>query len=467
MKRTATLVIFLVGLIGTTAAQDMSGTWKGLLEISSMQLEVFFNLKKTEDGYSGTMDVPTQGAKGLPLDKVEVSDNQIVLGFSGAGITYEGEYQGDELIAGTFHQGPVSEPLNLTREEQAAPELERPQEPKGPFPYTVEEVTIPNEAAGLSLAGTLTLPEGDAPVAAAILISGSGPQNRDEELMGHKPFWVLADHLTRNGIAVLRYDDRGVGQSTGEFQGATSQDFSTDVAAVMSYLKTRAEIDPNLIGLVGHSEGGLIAPLVATDYEGVGFIVSMGGPGVTGKEIILEQQRLITAAQGVPVAILDANKDFHNGAIDIVLANEDAEEAMDKLEAHAETVIEKYAHLPGFAQLVPAELAEGTYQQYGGDWFRYFLVHDPAPLWEQVECPVLSVIGENDLQVPAEMNTTAIEQSLKEGGNQDFEAIILPGLNHLFQESETGSPAEYATITQTMSPSALEAITEWILELED
>ncbi|HAP64318.1 MAG TPA: alpha/beta hydrolase, partial [Cytophagales bacterium] len=175
MKRTATLVIFLVGLIGTTAAQDMSGTWKGLLEISSMQLEVFFNLKKTEDGYSGTMDVPTQGAKGLPLDKVEVSDNQIVLGFSGAGITYEGEYQGDELIAGTFHQGPVSEPLNLTREEQAAPELERPQEPKGPFPYTVEEVTIPNEAAGLSLAGTLTLPEGDAPVAAAILISGSGP----------------------------------------------------------------------------------------------------------------------------------------------------------------------------------------------------------------------------------------------------------------------------------------------------
>ncbi|MEL6536157.1 MAG: alpha/beta fold hydrolase, partial [Bacteroidota bacterium] len=298
MRRLPILMMLWMVATGSLAAQDLSGTWKGTLEVSGTQLEVFFNLTKTDDAYSGTMDVPMQGAKDLPLDKVEVTGNGVTLGFSAAGITYEGEYQAGKGIVGTFNQGPMSESMNLTREESGSVAMNRPQEPKGPFPYTSEEVTFRNETEGITLAGTLTLPEGGTPTAAAILISGSGPQNRDEELLGHKPFWVLADHLTRNGIAVLRYDDRGVGQSTGEFSGATSEDFAGDVAAAMAYLQARPEVKADQIGLIGHSEGGLIAPLVAAQYDGVSFIVSMAGPGVNGEEIILAQQRLINQAGG-------------------------------------------------------------------------------------------------------------------------------------------------------------------------
>ena len=337
----------------------------------------------------------------------------------------------------------------------------RPQEPKPPFPYRTEEVTFTNSAERFDLAGTLTLPEGQGPFPAVVLITGSGPQDRDETLMGHKPFLVLADHLTRNGIAVLRYDDRGVGKSRGNMMNATSMSLSYDAEAAVKYLLTRPEINKKMIGLAGHSEGGLIAPMVASRNSTVAFIVSLAGPGVSGNDIILRQTRDIQAASGLPEKDIDETIRTNGKLFEMVMAEADqrkmAKNAMEwynkELDAKGVTPDERKTMMAQFTQALVS---------VNSPWFRYFLAANPADYWSKVKVPVLALNGEKDLQVSAEVNLPVIKAALKKAKNKRVTVKSMPGLNHLFQHCTTGSPAEYASIEETFSPEALQIITDWI-----
>ncbi|MEM9671937.1 MAG: alpha/beta fold hydrolase [Bacteroidota bacterium] len=342
---------------------------------------------------------------------------------------------------------------------------DRPQKPSRPYPYYTEDVAFENSSAGITLAGTLTLPSAQGNFPAAILISGSGPQNRDEEIAGHRPFLIIANHLTKQGVAVLRFDDRGVGQSTGDFQAATTADFATDVAASIQFLKSRKEINTDKIGLIGHSEGGMVAPLVASKSEDVSFMVMLAGPGIDLVEVIMMQKELISRADGVSES--DIKKwvlPVHEKACRMITTYTDTA----ALKADLKVLIEK-AYDKSPPDLMPSDIPKeeviSTQVKYwSSDWYRYFLKYDPAAVLEKVSCPVLALNGEKDLQVTPEENLSAIDNAFKKGGNTNVTVKELPNLNHLFQNCETGPPEEYEKIEETFSPIALKEMSDWILE---
>ena len=319
----------------------------------------------------------------------------------------------------------------------------------------------------ITLAGTLTLPESGGPFPAVLLITGSGPQDRDETVAGHKPFWIIADYLTRQGIAVLRVDDRGTGKSTGFFKGATSGDFATDVLAGVAYLKSRKEINPRQIGLVGHSEGGLIAPMVAVQSDDVAFIVLLAGPGVDGSQILLMQGALISRAGGTSEALIKQSRNYSKRMHEIVKAEPNNERAEKKIrEMHAASRAALSEELKKETRELAPDLEAQlnmTIKQILTPWFRYFLIYDPRPALRKVNCPVLAINGEKDLQVPSKENLAAMEQALKAGSNtDDYTLKELPDLNHLFQHAKTGAPTEYSKIEETFAPEALKIMGDWI-----
>tara|TARA_R110002012_G_C11675852_1_gene613646 strand:+ start:4559 stop:6055 length:1497 start_codon:yes stop_codon:yes gene_type:complete len=460
MKK-ATLICITICTFFTVNAQDITGKWNGILKVQGTQLRLVFNVDKSNVGFTATMDSPDQGANGIPVTKTSFDNNSIKFEVANLRITYVGELKDDEII-GNFSQSGQVFPMNLSRIENEKLELKRSQEPKKPYSYYSEAITFENTKENISLSGTLTLPKKEGVYPAVILISGSGPQNRDEELLGHKPFLVLADHFTKNGIAVLRYDDRGVGESKGNFTTATSADFATDVKSAMAYLKTRKEINKKKIGLVGHSEGGLIAPLVASTSEDVSFIVLLAGTGISGGEILLLQQELIARASGISESEIKKTYEVNKVIFDLVTSSKNDKKLNDDLSNLIYTAIENDAQM-----VIPNGVTKEKYvaqqvNQILNPWMKFFIQYDPAPALEKVKCPVLAVNGEKDLQVPPKENLTAIKNALAKGGNKKLTTIEFPNLNHLFQESQTGAPSEYASIEQTFSPIALEAITAWI-----
>jgi pimeloyl-ACP methyl ester carboxylesterase len=330
-------------------------------------------------------------------------------------------------------------------------ELKRPQNPVKPYPYHDEDVSYENKAQNITLAATLTIPQGKGPFRGVVLITGSGPQDRDESLLGHKPFLVLSDYLTRHGIAVLRADDRGVGKSTGIFAKGTTADFATDAEAGVAYLKTRPEIDPHRIGLVGHSEGGVIAPMVAARNKDVAFIVMMAGTGVPGDQILPAQGEAIEIAMGKSPEQAAKNA-----------ANE--KEMLRLVETEKDDAILQKELKEKMAGEVPEAQIGLQISQITSVWFRYFLTYDPATALRKVTCPVLAINGSLDKQVLPSQNLPAIRKALADAGNQHAEVDELPGLNHLFQTAKTGSPTEYSTIEETMSPVALDKTATWILK---
>jgi len=342
--------------------------------------------------------------------------------------------------------------------------IKRPQEPTKLYGYHSEDVTFQNTKANITLAGTLTLPskEGNYPV--VILISGQGPQNRDEEVYGHKPFLIIADYLTRNGIAVLRYDDRGFSQSSGDFASATSLDFATDVESAISYLKTRKEINKDNIGLIGHSEGGLIAPIVASKSKEIGFIILLGGVGLPGDKLMMIHEELIERAFGVPETEIQKSKIFTAAISKLLSKTKDPQAFKADLNQYVKG---NFENIPTYIK--PPEMTKEEYivaqiERFSSPWWQFILRYDPAPTLQKVTCPVLALNGEKDLQVPPQENLTAIGNALKKGGNTNVTIKELPNLNHFFQECTTGSPAEYAAIEQTFSPTALTEISNWILK---
>nr|WP_295922656.1 alpha/beta hydrolase [uncultured Dyadobacter sp.] len=344
-------------------------------------------------------------------------------------------------------------------------ENQHPQEPSKPYPYYSEDIAFTNSKTGDLLAGTLTLPGKVGMYPAVVLITGSGPQNRDEEVSGgHKPFLVLADHLTKQGIAVLRFDDRGVGKSTGDFATASSMDFADDVESAVEYLKTRKEIQRSKIGLIGHSEGGTIAPIVASRSKDIDFITLLAAPGIRGDSIMLIQIGLIAKTLGLSESEIALAKTISREAYEIVRNTENDNERNAKLATLAENAFQSFPK-----KLMPPNITKEQFvsQQVAAvttPWWIFFLRHNPASSLAKVTCPVLALNGERDMQVTPKENLTAIGNSLK-NVNKRVTTKELPGLNHFFQECEECSPQEYAKLKQTFSPTALMEISTWILEI--
>jgi alpha-beta hydrolase superfamily lysophospholipase len=321
-----------------------------------------------------------------------------------------------------------------------------------------------NNKFNIQLAGTLTIPAGAGPFKAVILISGSGAQNRNEELLGHKPFLVIADYLSRNGIAVLRYDDRGVGQSQGNYAEATSADLATDAEAAYNFLKNNPKINSREIGLMGHSEGGLIAPIVASSNPGIAFIISLAGPGITGQQIIIRQSQEISRISGISEEKIRKSTATSKKLYAVLRKEKDNKKAEVKILAIYKEMLKKEKSSKEDTEKAVNQL-KATFGAQTYTWFRYFIITDPAIFWKKVKCPVLALNGEKDLQVAADENLPAIEKALKSSGNNSVKTIQLPGLNHLFQHCKTGLPSEYSEIEETFSPEALKIIDDWILVL--
>lgn len=441
------------------------GDWSGALAVGAIELRLVLHVTPNADGtLAGSLDSPDQGAKGLPVGSVTFAAGQLVANMPALMAKYTARLGEDgATLDGTWEQGGQSFPLVMKR---GAVELHRPQEPKPPYPYDVEEVTVRNDEAGVSLAGTLTIPREGRPAPAVLLVSGSGPQDRDEALMGHKPFHVLADHLSRRGIAVLRLDDRGVGGSTGDFAAATSEDFATDASAALRWLRARPEVRADRVGLMGHSEGGLIGPMVAANSasgKDVAFLVLLAGPGVTGEEILYEQGTLIARAMGESETAIEREREAQRLCFAAVRAGGTDEEIATAARAAIRGALDA---MPA-AEREKAGMSEGEIDAQVRalllPWMRFFLFYDPQPALRAVHCPTLALFGEKDLQVPPAQNASAMESAFKAAGNEKATVRVLPGLNHLFQEAPTGAPTEYGKIEQTMAPAALDAIAEWIL----
>jgi pimeloyl-ACP methyl ester carboxylesterase len=462
----ATLAIAMPASAQSTAA-SAAGTWAGHISLPPGPLAISVVLARDEAGvWSGTIDIPAQRAHGLKLTGVVVSDPSVTFEIANVGgqPTFTGTRTGDR-ISGTFSQNGGTFRFELGRGADAAavaapPRTPRPQEPKPPLPYTAEDVTYRNDAAGVRLAGTLTRPSTGGPFPAVVLITGSGAEDRDETVFNHKPFLVLADALTRRGIAVLRSDDRGVGGSDRGPAGATSKDFAGDVAAAVAYLETRPDIDRRHIGLIGHSEGGLIAPMVAASSPDVAFIVLMAGPGVPGDQTMYLQAAALARAQGASEALIAWDRSVRQRIYDEVKSETDGKPNA----AARQALLVDVPTLPGVMSEAAARQATATILAGASTpWFRFMLAYDPRPTLERVRCPVLAINGERDTQVIAHENLDAIRSALEAGGNRDVTIKALPGLNHLFQTSTTGRPDEYESIDETIAPAALDLIGDWIV----
>ncbi len=445
--------------------QSIEGTWLGTLKFAGTELRVVFKILKSPDGkLTATLDSPDQGAKDIPVEEVAFQNGHLRLDAKSINGVFEGDIKEDNsTIQGQWKQGGVSVPLVLQRTDKV-PEVLRPQEPKPPYPYDEKEVVYENKKAGVKLAGTLTLPRSEGPFSAVLLITGSGPQDRNETVFGHRPFLVLADYLTRRGIAVLRVDDRGVGKSTGSFATATSDDFSGDVLAGVEYLKSLKEVNPKQIGLIGHSEGGLIAPMAATQSPDVTFIVMMAGTGLTGEQILYLQSALILKASGASDEVIAKDRKLKEQMFAVLKEKQDPTAIEKKLRMLLTDALAQMSEEEKQAMGYSPDMLDMSIRELLSPWLRYFLTYDPKPTLMKVKCPVLAINGEKDLQVPPKENLRAIEEALKAGGNKDYTVKELPGLNHLFQTTATGSPTEYSKIEETISPAALTIIGDWIVE---
>ena len=440
--------------------------WEGTLDFGPQKLKVVLKIVQTSDGKkSAFLDSPDQGAVDIPASSVLITKDSLNFQINNIRASFMGAINQDGTVAdGKFSQGMVNIDLKLNKVDKVA-QLNRPQTPKPPFPYKEEVVTFENKAANITLAGTLTIPKGGNKFPAVVMVTGSGPQDRDEALFGHKPFLVIADYLTRNGIAVLRFDDRGVGKSKGNFSSALTTDFVTDALAAVEYLRTRNEVAQNKIGIVGHSEGGMVAPLAASNSDDVKFIVMLAGPGMIGKDLIPLQQKLLLMATGVTEEVALKQASETKEVFDIILNASDSLTAYNKLSSLYDEKVSRMTKEEKEKPENSKEAFAAVTKQYLSPWFRFFIKYDPRPALENVQCPVLAMNGEKDLQVPVKENLSLVETALKAGGNTKYKIVSLPGLNHLFQNAEKGSAAEYGKIEETISPEALKVMADWILEI--
>lgn len=472
-------LVLVLEKIESVPADAPDEIWLGTLNAGFQKLDIQVRVYPTKNEKKfAFVDSVSQNVGGFKAE-MKVDGNKVTIEVPALKAKYSGEKNEDDTeIIGKWSQGIPLE-LRLVRKKSVVASTKvapnRPQTPQRPFPYDSEEVTFKNEVDGTVLAGTLTRPKLGGHFPIAILISGSGPQDRDESLLDHKPFWVLADHLSRRGIAVLRFDDRGVGNSTGKFESATTEDFARDVQSAIAFVKTTTSIDASRVGLIGHSEGGLVATLVAAENKDVAWVVLMACPGVNGEEILYSQGQLIIAAEGggesarkrqrllqehvfATAKELKAKDDIEPFVIRVV----DKIMAASDIDSNEKSQKPKSEEDEQTSRKILAELVRANLNVMNDPWFRFFASYEPGPDLQRIKCPVLAINGEKDVQVDPKLNLPKIEAYLKAGGNRKFATKELPGLNHLFQSCKTGGISEYESIEETISPVALESIATWL-----
>lgn len=453
MKKLLTLLLLVAAQ--SVWSQDITGSWSGELDIQGMKLPLIFHIAKEGEGYKATMDSPKQGVKGMALQEARFENGQLSIHAPALGLKYTGKLSEGSTLEGVFSQGGMSVPLTFQRRLTADDGPNRPQTPKPPYPYFTEDVTFKNEKEGNVLAGTLAAPGEGKDIPVLVMITGSGAQNRDEEIAGHKPFLVISDYLARQGIATLRLDDRGMGSSERGKPDATSEDFAGDINTAVNFLAARGY---KKIGLIGHSEGGMIAPMVGVANSKVKFMILLAGPGIPLSRNMELQLASLYRAAGLEDAVV---RDISRGISRLIgdIKKRDTPPAFQELKTELNTV---------FSQ-VPENQRAAYINEIGplfsSAWGRYFLNFNPDSYISRIKVPLLALNGSLDLNVPSKENLEGIKKSSEKAGNKHYEGVEFEGLNHLFQTAKTGRPAEYALIEETISPKVLEKIAAWVRSL--
>ncbi len=444
----------------------LEGSWKGSLNTGSIELPLVVHIKKGKDGeMNALLDSPLQSAFGIDAGSVStVGDSFLIIVKSIQGtLRFHFDSINDEL-QGTWLQASNRLPITLQRlpeGEQGMPD--RPQEPDTPLPYLVKEVSFRNETAGISLSGTLTLPDSTGHFPAVVLVSGSGPQDRDESIFGHRPFYVLSDFLTRNGIAVLRYDDRGTGKSEGFYPPATTADLAEDARAAHAFLQQHPNVLKYCTGIVGHSEGGLIAPMLAGKDSTVDFIILIAAPSIRMDSLLILQSGLLSEKAGMSPELIALNRRLLQRVFSVLREAEDKGEDITFMRKAVDSVINELSRAEKDSLHLDDRSILRQIQFFISPWMRYVLTLDPEEVYSGLNVPTLAIYGEKDLQVPAAINARTLEDYLRESPLTDYRVLVFPGLNHLMQNAGSGLPAEYASIEETMAPAVMELISKWIL----
>ncbi len=442
------LVLFFSISVQVVFGQSIVGSWNGELNVQGMKLPLVINISQKDGAFGSTLDSPKQGAKGIPVKDTRFENNELSLDAPSLGLKYKGILKNTGEIEGIFFQNGMELPLILKRGEGEATELKRPQTPKPPHNYFTQDVEFKNETEGNKLAGTIAAPSENTNVPIFVMITGSGAQNRDEEILGHKPFLVIADYLAKNGIATLRLDDRGVGGSESGKEGTTSEDFAGDISSAVNFLVNKGYKN---IGLIGHSEGGMIAPMVGQMNKNVESMILLAGPGIAITDLMKLQTYQVTLASGVAEEqakhAAEQNYDMYN-----FVKNYKGNDIKKDLQ--------KYIKQNN--PLMNEDQVTGVVKQLTNPWFKYFLSFDPDKYLSKTKVPVLALNGSLDVQVTAKENLEGIKKSLMKSGKADFEIREMDSLNHLFQTAKTGAPSEYGEIEETIAPKALEIIKDWI-----
>ncbi len=452
------LILSLVPAVCFAQSVDFTGFWNTRLDVHGQSLRLELHLSLEDSGLTGFLKSPDQNQAKIPLSFVNQQGDSLFFNSEMIQLSFKGQHsKKEEVISGYVKQGGLNLPATFTREELEVIRPARPQTPEPPFNYSEETFHFEVAEKKFKLEGTLTTPN-DGTQAAVVLVSGSGPQNRDSEAFGHRIFAVWADHLSERGIAVLRYDERGVGASEGEFGDCTSLDFAHDALAAYSALKDRFGADMP-VGIIGHSEGGLVAAIAASINKELDFIVSLAGLGVSGTEVLYTQGIDIAMAEGMTRDAAVKHADRNRKAYEIIAQNSDAKHAEKELKSY----LAKSGVTPGFSDT--DEEFEVMNKSINTKWMRFFLSTDSRDYWSKVNCPVLAINGSKDQQVSASENLRSISFALRRNKNNSFKTEVLPNHNHLFQQSETGALSEYNIIEETVSEIALNMVSDWVLNL--
>jgi len=464
MKTILTTILFITLAIASALSQNLTGVWHGNAKTPDDKEILFvFLFEKNQEIYNTTMAVPTFDVSGIKPKSTSLKEGKLTIDASELGMKYEGVWnETTNQIEGTYTEGGVELVLTLKKGNPKMSKINRPQKPVKPYPYYEEEVVFENTKANIVLAGTFTRPEQKGKYPVVILISGSGRHDRDGSMMTHRPFLVLSDYLTRNNIAVLRYDDRGFGESTGDFSKSTTADFAQDVLSAVNYLKSRKDIDAKKIGLIGHSEGGIIAPLAANQSTNISFIVTLAGTGIPGSEISVMQSKIL---RPFPVPDEEVFEKNLRKSIEIASSHNEISQIKEELTRHNKSYLAPILKTLGASDDNISKFIENEVETGLKPWTRYFYTYNPSDEFEKLSIPVLSLNGTKDTQVNATVNQNAIRNALIKGNNKNFKVLELQNLNHMFQECSTGNINEYKEIEQTMSPIALKEISNWILKI--
>jgi pimeloyl-ACP methyl ester carboxylesterase len=462
-------VLLLATLNAKAQTKDVSGIWEGKLNVG-VELRLVFHFNKNNDGtYTGTMDSPDQNAKGIACSKVTVTADSVIAEIKMINGAYKAAIANDSTLSGKWVQGTGSFPLIIKHVEKASEIKPKPQTPQPPFNYNSEDVEYNNADSSIHFGATFTYPKTGGPFVTAILITGSGQQDRDETILGHKPFAVIADYLTKNGYAVLRIDDRGMGKTSAvNIKNATSADFAKDVEAGLAYINSRKEVDKNKIGLIGHSEGGLIADIIASRNKNIDFVIMLAGPGTKGDVLLADQTHEILMSGGVSKVAVDAYKTAYENILQNALQMDTAAAITASLNYFKEwkqkTDPKLLKELAIDNDTTANEMIRQMTVQFSMPWFKYFLQTNPTDYIKQFKCKVLALNGSKDIQVLPQQNLTAIKSALEKSKSKKFEVHELPGLNHLFQHCNVCTIQEYAQLDETFAPEALDIIAKWLNE---